>query len=252
MPALKGESTVPELPAPPASRLKAPSWLDGRLVVGVVLVLLSVVLGAKVVASSGSYDRVWAASHDLAPGATIAKGDLVVVKVRFHDHGKGYFSATGPSLVGRTTVTPLSAGQLIPIAAAPATPPSPTRLVTVPVSKLHMPRANDLRGAQVDMYVTPKQGQQGFGGAAGSQLVLANVTVVETVTDSSLGSSNGSAVVLSVPVPYVDLVVSAAESGSIDLVLVPNAATSATPSPGVFVPGPPSPGSPPSSAGAST
>ena len=222
------------LPAPPASRLKPPSWLDGRLIVGVVLVLLSVVVGAKVVASSSNYDHVWAASRDLAPGTTIAKSDLISVKVRFHDHGGGYFSASGSRLVGRTTVTGLSSGQLIPTSALPPTKPTPTRLVTVPVAKLHMPRGNDLQGTQVDLYVTVKGSINS--GPATPQLVLAGVTVADTVSDSSLGGSTGSGVVLDVPLADVDAVVGAVESGSIDLVRVPSGQTVAAPSPGAFTP----------------
>ena len=226
-----------DLPAPPANRLSPPSWLDGRLVIGVVLVLLSVVIGAKVIASSSSYDRIWAASRDLAPGTTIASGDLVAVEVRFHDHGGGYFAASGANLVGRTTVSPLRAGQLIPVDALPAKVSVPTRLVTVPVAKLHMPHDNDLRGRQVDLYVTLEATTAGDGAKA-PQLVLANVTVADTVNDSSLGGSNGSAVVLEVPVAYVDSVVGAIESGSIDLVQVPSDEVAGTPSPGVFLPPP--------------
>ena len=37
-----------ELPRPTAARLRQPSWRDTRLVVGVVLVLLSMAIGAKV------------------------------------------------------------------------------------------------------------------------------------------------------------------------------------------------------------
>ncbi len=76
-----------ELPAPSATRLKSPSWLDGRLVIGVVLVLLSVVVGAKIIASSQRYDVMWAASRDIAPGTTLIKADLLQVNVRFKDHG---------------------------------------------------------------------------------------------------------------------------------------------------------------------
>jgi hypothetical protein len=222
------------LPAPPASRLTPPSWLDGRLIVGVVLVLLSVVVGAKVVASSSDYDQIWAASHDLAPGSVIAKGDLVAVKVRFHDHGGGYFSASGSNLVGRTTTAPISAGQLIPVAALPAKPAVPMRLVTVPVTKLHMPHG-DLQGTQVDLYVTVKNSTDA---ARAPQLVLANVTVADVVNDSSLGGSNGSGVVLQVPVAYVNSVVGAVESGTIDLVRVPSGEVSTAPSPGDFAPAP--------------
>jgi hypothetical protein len=239
---------VSELPVPVASRLKTPSWLDGRLVVGVLVVLVCIVVVAKIVASSGDYDRVWAASRDLAPGTTVTKGDLVSVQVRFHDHGDGYYAASGASLVGRTTVAPLSAGELIPVAALPATPPAPTRLVTVPVAKLHMPRGGDLRGHQVDLYVTVKHTDT----PEPPRLVLANVTVADTVSDSSLGGSGGSGVVLAVPVAYVDDVVGAVESGSIDLVRVPAAETAAAPSPGTFaMPSSPAVSTPAVSAGVS-
>lgn len=227
---------MPDLPAPPASRLKPPTWLDGRLLVGIVLVLSSVVVGAKVVASSGHFDQVWAASHDLAPGTALTKGDLVSVKVRFHDHGGGYYSATGKSLVGRTTIAPLSAGQLIPVAAVPALPPDQTRLVTVPVAKLHMPHDSELQGTQVDLYVTVKAT---VGGAQQApQLVLANVTVADVIAQSSLADSGNSGVVLQVPLQYVNAVVGAVESGSIDVVRVPTDNVAAKPSPGPFSPSP--------------
>ncbi len=227
---------MPDLPAPPASRLKPPTWLDGRLLVGIVLVLSSVVVGAKVVASSGHFDQVWAASHDLAPGTALTKGDLVSVKVRFHDHGGGYYSATGKSLVGRTTIAPLSAGQLIPVAAVPALPPDQTRLVTVPVAKLHMPHDSELQGTQVDLYVTVKAT---VGGAQQApQLVLANVTVADVIAQSSLADSGNSGVVLQVPLQYVNAVVGAVESGSIDVVRVPTDNVAAKPSSGPFSPSP--------------
>lgn len=228
--------SVTDLPAPPASRLKPPSWFDGRLIVGVVLVLASVVVGAKVVASSGHFDEVWAAAHDLAPGTTLTKSDLVSVKVRFHDHGGGYYSASGKSLVGRTTIAPLSEGQLIPTAAVPAQPPTQTRLVTVPVAKLHMPHDSDLQGEQVDLYVT-------VDGTAGEpqrapQLVLANVTVADVIAQSSLADSGNTGVVLQVPLQYVGAVVGAVESGAIDVVRVPSDNVAAVPSPGAFTPPP--------------
>ena len=141
---------VSELPAPSATRLKSPTWLDGRLVIGVVLVLLSVVVGAKIISSSQRYDVMWAASRDIAPGTTLIKSDLIQVDVRFKDHGAVYISAAGASPVGRVTVSPLANGQLILLAAVPSTPPPAVRLVTIPVERLHMPRGNDLHGVQVD------------------------------------------------------------------------------------------------------
>jgi hypothetical protein len=241
-----------ELTSPQATRLKAPSWLDGRLVVGVLLVLMSVVVGAKIIASSDRYDAVWAASRALAPGTTLAKSDLVRVEVRFKDHGGIYLAADGPSPAGRVTAQPLAAGQLIPLAAVPAAPVGGMRLVTVPVDKLHMPRDNDLHGVQVDLYVTPKSSS---GDAAPApRLVLSAVTIAATITDSALGGSGGSGVVLAVPVAFVDAVVSAAQEGSVDLVRVPDGATAPQPS-SPASPQPPPPAtpqpSPPASAAAS-
>jgi len=100
-----------------------------------------------------------------------------------------------------------------------------------------MPRGNDLHGVQVDLYVTPKTLSGDV--QAKPQLVLANVTIADTIVDSSIGGDGGSGVVLSVPVVFVDAVVAAAQLGSVDLVRVPvTAAAGATA--GVTV-GPPSP-----------
>ncbi|HET9188872.1 MAG TPA: hypothetical protein VFN80_12985, partial [Acidothermaceae bacterium] len=148
----------------------------------------------------------------------------------------GYYSAAGKSLVGRTTIAPLSAGQLIPVAAVPAQPPAQTRLVTVPVAKLHMPHDGDLQGKQVDLYVTVKStaGQP----RQAPQLVLANVPVADVIAQSSLADAGNSGVVLQVPVEYVNAVVAAVESGSIDVVRVPSDNVAAAPSPGPFTPSP--------------
>jgi hypothetical protein len=223
-----------------ASRLKPPSWLDGRLIAGVVLVLISVAVGAKLVASSDRYDEMWAASHDIAAGSVLTRTDLHEVKVKFHDRSapstadgadQGYLAATGASVVGQTSSQALFAGQLIPVAAIRATVPNSTRLVTLPVARLHMPKAA-AHGMQVDLYVTVKNSD----GESAPELVLANVTIADTITDSSgLGDSGGSGVVLVVPVADVDAVVAAAEAGSVDLARVPAGQTSANPTPGDFV-----------------
>jgi hypothetical protein len=231
---------VSERAAAQVSRLKPPSWLDGRLVAGVVLVLISVAVGAKLVASSDRYDEMWAASHDIAAGSVLTRTDLHEVKVKFHDPSahstvdgaeQGYFAAAGPTVVGQTSSQALFAGQLIPVGAIRATVPDATRLVTLPVARLHMPKAA-VHGMQVDLYVTVKNSN----GESAPELVLANVTIADTITDSSgLGDSGGSGVVLMVPVADVNAVVAAAEAGSVDLVSVPAGQTSATPTPGDFV-----------------
>src|SRR5659263_396623 len=84
-------------PSPPASRLRAPRWLDGRLVAGIVLVLVSVVVGARLVAAAGATTRVYAAATDLALGSQLTAADVTTVRSRLFDSGHSYVDAAGPS-----------------------------------------------------------------------------------------------------------------------------------------------------------
>ena len=78
-------SAMTDLPTPTASRLRRPSWRDSRLVVGVLLVLVSTVLGALVVARADDRVPVWAARGQVAPGQQLTESDLVRVDVLLGD-----------------------------------------------------------------------------------------------------------------------------------------------------------------------
>ncbi len=67
------------LNSPVSRRVRTPSWLDLRLVAGVVLVLVCVLIGVRVVSSADRTSRFWAASHDLSAGVVLAASDLHVV-----------------------------------------------------------------------------------------------------------------------------------------------------------------------------
>src|SRR3954468_16062952 len=73
------------LPGPTPRRVRPPRWLDLRLVLGVLLVLGSVLLGARVVSAADATVPVWAATGDLAPGTELTADDLVPVDVRLDD-----------------------------------------------------------------------------------------------------------------------------------------------------------------------
>ena len=68
--------------AVPARQLARPSWTDTRLLLGVLLVLGSVVLGARVVTSAQRTQPVWAASRDLPAGTVLRADDLKAADVR--------------------------------------------------------------------------------------------------------------------------------------------------------------------------
>jgi hypothetical protein len=223
------EALVPD-PSPRASRLATPSWLDLRLVTGVVMVLLSVVIGARIFASADRYTQVYVARSSLVPGEHVAADDLRVGQARFDGEGAEYVAA-GAEPVGYVVTRYVGAGELVPIdSLAPhATAAAASRLVTVPVDAGHRP--TDLaHGDLVDVYVTAKSG---LGHApAPPTRVLAGVPV-DSADDGgdSLTGDGDSAVVLAVPTEDVDAMVAAVESGSIDLVRIPAADVAVAPSP---------------------
>src|SRR4051794_41859433 len=81
----------------PAARIVVPRWLDARVAVGLVLVLVSVAAGARIVSSAGHLTRVYAAAHELVPGEQLTPDDVAVVQVRLGGGGLRCFpGAAGP------------------------------------------------------------------------------------------------------------------------------------------------------------
>lgn len=223
---------MPEIPASPsARRLGAPRWLDTRLVVGVLLVLVSVLVGARVLSGADRSQLVWATSRALAPGSVLAAGDLVPVRVRLFDSTALYLDADRPPPVGYVAARGLGAGELLPDDALRRPGGEvDVRLVTVLVELGHLPP--DLAsGQQVDVYVTPERepaARPAPGGALaleGAQVVLSGLAVATGPPSAGL-STGGTAVpvVLQVRPADVARLLSAASLGRLDLVRVPRSA----------------------------
>jgi hypothetical protein len=210
------------LASPRATRLAAPSWLDARLALGVLLVLVAVVAGARVFATADDMTSVYVAAHDLVPGQHVAPGDLAVGRVHLDGQGGSYVAAAaaGPP-VGYVVTRFVGANEFVPAAALSAQAAADSRFVTVPVQPGHLPGELG-RGDRVDVYLTPKA-------AAGAvvrppRLVLSAVPVEAREGGARTFSGDASlAVVLAVPQPDVAALVQAVESGTIDLVVVPPA-----------------------------
>ena len=73
--------------------MKSPSWFDPRLVLGIVLVLGSVALGAVLVSRADSSQAVIAVSHDLAAGTVLTADDVHTTRVRLSSSARLYLSA---------------------------------------------------------------------------------------------------------------------------------------------------------------
>jgi hypothetical protein len=204
--------------SPPARRLGAARWLDVRLLVGVLLVLGSVVLGAKVVAEADDSVPVWAARVDLAPGDAVDRDDVVARPVRMGDLS-AYVGGSMP--VGYVLTRPVGAGELLPRAAVTLPEDAGSRrVVTLPVERHHFP-GTLAAGERVDVYVTP----HGPGGQAAGppEQVLAKALVDGVDADGGRFASGTGAVgvALAVAPPDVPALVGAIQRGAIDLVRVP-------------------------------
>ena len=207
--------------ATPARRLTSPRWFDGRFLIGIVIVVVPIVIGAHVLAAADRYASVYVARRALVPGQHLVAADLVVGRVRFDGQGTRYIAAGQPP-VGYVVSRYVAAGELVPLAALTGTPTAlaAERLVTVPVGAGHAP-LDLLRGDVVDLYVTAKN-------PAGDKLVRPRLVIgaapVDSVSNSGALSSSGTvSVVIAVPAVSVGDVVRAIESGTLDVVRVPDA-----------------------------
>lgn len=220
--------------SPRASRLASPGWLDGRLVVGVLLVLVSVVVGARVLSSADRSTLVYAVTKDLAAGSILDADDLEQVRVRLFDSAQEYVAAGDPP-VGYVVRRGLGRGELLPRQAL-ALPREDVdfREVTVPIDVGHLPPGL-AAGAQVDVWVTPETVQADetaeeppVDASGPARLVLQGVTVLAVQADAGAFSGSTSIpVVLQVRPREVASVVSAMSLGRIDVVRLPRGAQGA-------------------------
>ncbi|PRY51832.1 flagellar basal body P-ring formation chaperone FlgA [Geodermatophilus tzadiensis] len=133
---------------PVPRRVRPPRWLDLRLVLGVLLVLGSVLLGARVVTAADATVPVWSVAGDLAAGTVLGAGDLVAVDVRLGDAAGAYLS-TGTDPAGRTLARAVRAGELLPRTALEE--PQELVQVALPVQAGYVPPGLE-RGQVVDVY----------------------------------------------------------------------------------------------------
>lgn len=199
--------TVPA--SPPAVRRRVPSWFDVRFALGVLLVLVSVLVGACLFAVADRTVRVWAVVADLGAGTVLARADLVAVPVRLPDSAGRYLAASGPAPVGHPLARDVGAGELLPLAALAGRVCGSE--VSIPVNARHMP-ATVTRGVRVDVFATPRSGESGQ--------VLAAVTVQAVVGSGLVSAAGESALVVRIADVLASAVVRVVRTAEIDVVIV--------------------------------
>ncbi len=183
-------------PVPPATRATRPGWRDPRLWVGVLIVAVSVVAGARLLAAADDTVSVWAVAADTGPGAQLAPDDLVAHRIRFADADDlgRYFSVDDQLPGDLRLVRGVTAGELLPRAAV-GTTEEDADTVELPVAVDAEQVPPSVRaGAVVDVYLLA-------GGKDGAVRSLAGATVVDAPDlDSTFGAATGRRqLVLAVP-----------------------------------------------------
>lgn len=225
----QGPLSMTELAAPTAKRLQRPSWRDGRLLVGVVLVLLAATLGARVVASADERLAYFVAAEDLVAGQPVSASSFKRVDVALADAMSRYLQADAPVPTGRVLVRDVRAGELVPAAALGAEAEVSVQPVTVRADSVST--AGLASGQRVDVYVTPKESttspSPGDAAAARTTRLLSGVAVVAVLTsDGGFGTAATTSVQLYVPRTDVQGVIAAVDSeAKVTLVPVLGAST---------------------------
>lgn len=177
-----------DLPTPTASRLKRPSWKDGRFVVGLLLVLVATIFGSLMVARADDRVPMYAAAGSLLPGEQLTSDRLTRLDVQLADGTAAYLPATqslGPDTYVLREVRP---GELVPKSALGSKDDVHVQPVTLMVD---VTSASALVvGSVVDVYVNPPV----KGGTAkefsGPQRALEGVSVTRIAkTSGALGAS---------------------------------------------------------------
>ncbi len=184
---------------PTATRAQPPGWRDPRLWVGVALVAVSVVAGARLLAGADDSVTVWSAASDLAPGDRLTADDLDAVSVRFEEPTDldRYLATDDPLPDGLQLVRGLGAGELVPASALGSAEESDTVSLSLSFPSELVP-SDIATGSVVELWVVPAE-QSRRSELSGP--VLGDVVVIDAPTASeSLGSVGvGRQLVLGIP-----------------------------------------------------
>ena len=99
-----------------AQRASKPGWRDPRLWLGVLLIAVSVVAGARLLSTADDTTAVWAVERDLRAGETLVSDDLTARQVRFvagADADRYVLVGEGVPSGARVTRA-IGAGELVP------------------------------------------------------------------------------------------------------------------------------------------
>lgn len=173
--------------APPVMRLRRPRWKDPRLIVGIVLVVASVLMGALLVSRLSATTPVLVARGTIVPGDEIDPEQLTTVELRLGDQQDQYVGSVDAVPDGAVATRTVQAGELLPVSALGQGSDVELRPVVIPVDATVAESV--VPGAAVELWHTAS-GEDADPGAAtggGAELLVSDAVVRRIDEGSSLG-----------------------------------------------------------------
>lgn len=190
---------------PPAVRASTPGWRDPRLWVGVAIVAVSVVGGARLLASADDTVAVWGVADDMGAGDLVTEDDLLAQRVRFADDaGRDHYFTVDEGLpADLELLRGVGEGELLPRAAVGPAAETDTLEVPISVESGRVPVGVDA-GSVVDVYIVARpadtaQGAPKGPGALGEPALQAVTVVAAPGLDDTFGASGQRQLDLAVP-----------------------------------------------------
>jgi hypothetical protein len=202
--------------SPAASRGRRSRWADPRLWVGVLLVLASLLVGARVFASADDTVAVETMNHDAVAGSALTPADLHLTSVHFADSSEArrYVTTAATIEAGATLTRDVGAGELLTATSVSAGGGLGDKQLPLGVGASGMP-AGLAAGDRVDVWAVPASdssrrrspvavlrgvtvtavGGTGLGGLGGDRQILVTLAP-HTDVGRALAALNGASVVL--------------------------------------------------------
>jgi hypothetical protein len=201
-------------PAQPAGRFGRTGWFNGRVALGILLVVLAVLGGALLLRRADATVTVMAAARDLPSGSPLTAADLKPVQVRLPSAQLSVYVRPGPAVEGSRLTAGVAKDALVP-AAMLVQAGEQTDLVEypVPVEPADVP---DLRpGDRVAVAVSFDDGDKRGQGA----ILLPSVEVVRVLRGAaSVGADDRiEAVQIRIPKDRLALVAGAIAGGRVSM-----------------------------------
>lgn len=203
----------------PVMRLRRPRWKDPRLIVGIILVVASVLMGALLVSRLAATVPVLVARSPLVPGDVIDADELATVQMRLGEQEDLYIGTVEAIPEGAVATSAIQAGELLPLSAVGQASDVTLRPIVIPVDTTVAESVAP--GAQVELWHTGPAAEDGGTGRA--ELLVSEGIVRHIDEGSSLGMRSMSVEVLVPRDDLADVLQVLAQEERLDVIGVPGA-----------------------------